>query len=85
MSKSVKIRKPRRVDRGGTPKDIGVYADFDETKECCVYVGGRYYQDSAQIHLNEKDVHTLARFLGQASAYLKAKKATAPEVQETKK
>lgn len=69
--------RPRGIDLLYGPKGrVQIYADFDDHPdgENVVYIGGSYYHDSAQIHLNEKEVHALAAWLTKASAYLKQRK-----------
>lgn len=69
-----KPRKPKRIDLSLTNRSKGtVYADFDETEDCCVYVGGRHYTETAQIHLSRGDVKALAAYLTKADAYLSAR------------
>jgi hypothetical protein len=67
MENVIKVCKPERlmVKR--------VCADFYESRDCCVYVGGGYYNNLAQIHLSEQEVHALAKYFSKASEYLKGK------------
>ncbi len=64
------MRKPKRLNIGSSSKRLKVYANFDETKDCAVYIGGRYYDGTAQIHLSKADVKALAKWLANAAAYL---------------
>lgn len=50
-----------------------VYAGFDDRKEkiFAVYIGGSYYQSSAQIHLTKEEVIKLSKWLNKAAEYLK--------------
>lgn len=69
-----KIRKPRQLWTKGKE----VYAGFDVTKDCIVYIGGPYYQSHDQIHLKTKEqVLKLAKWLSRVAAYMTS--------QETKK
>lgn len=66
-------RKPKGLISRMTDPEI--YAGFDERPAdvFVVYIGGQYYQSSAQIHLTEKDVLRLAPWLAKAAAYLKSR------------
>lgn len=69
------MRKPKNI-LSNYPNNIQIYAGLNDRSDpdCVVYVGGRSYQDSVQIHLNEKEIHLLSKYLVKASAYLKSKK-----------
>lgn len=84
MSAGKPSRKPRRISRGlSSTKRVNVYADFDDAGDCFVYIGGSYYQDSAQIHLTVADTLALADWLTQVAAWARQKprKKTAHERQ----
>lgn len=70
-----RIRKPHTLDREMTETAVNIYAGFDEAEDCVVYIGGRYYNGSAQIHLNRAEVKDLSKWLVRAEAYLASKES----------
>lgn len=70
---SRKMRKPVRLES----PDSSIYANFDETypnaEECFVYVGGRNYQSTAQIHLSKRETLQLADWLTKVARWMRSK------------
>ena len=65
-----KNRKPRAMNG-----NLNVYAGFAGAgSRFTVYVGGRCYNDTTQIHLTATEVQRLAKWLTKAAKYLKEKK-----------
>lgn len=61
-----------------------VYAGFDETKDCFIYIGGRYYDDVAQIHLSKTEAAALRVWLNKALRRRKPKTKKQPRATEPK-
>lgn len=73
-----RIRKPIDLYGDAAKGQVNVYAGFrDEGRYHSVYIGGAYYDSSAQIHLSRQDVMALARWLPKAAAYLESKRCIA--------
>jgi hypothetical protein len=71
--KPKRVRKPRRLE---TPVHCyaGLVKLWSDDADTCVYIGGEnIYNGPRQIHLCASEVHRLARWLAQASEYLKAR------------
>lgn len=67
--KPKKPRKPRAL------KYEYLYGGIDTIREegPSVYIGGRYYDGCAQIHLRPQEVRRLSKWLESAARYLESK------------
>lgn len=71
MTPEKRIRKP--TDLTYHDEYAGIMARGEEPKDKRIYIGGRYYEDFAQIHLNAKEARRLAAWLEKAADYLEQK------------
>lgn len=73
------MRKPKGLNFNGNVGGLNVYAGLYDEDDCdgrSVYIGGDYYCDTAQIHLNRADVIALSAWLNKVTAWMKTSRKT---------
>lgn len=67
------MKKKRKIPDGIPcgPGYTGLYAGFEPKEKMCVWLGGRYYNDNAQIHLDKEEVLKLRLWINRVYKFWK--------------